>query len=148
MNQELREEIKTYLREQRERIERNLGFISGEYMAKDFDTENRLQCAMRFDAPEDIDFELMDFYFDGMLSLVLRHAKLFAEKWRNWGRAYEEFKPYIAHFVGWYSFVSEQQHPILCGDGAYSYMCDLLSDTCWKATHKRKSENEQTTGVA
>ena len=123
MNQELRDKVMNF---------RKKALFSGAELIEIDDLQRR----MRFDAPEDVDFDLMDFFFDDMLSRILHHAEICAYVYGNWGRAYEEFKPYISHYVGWQSCVSSEEHPMLCDNRAYSLMMGKLRDACWTGEGK------------
>ncbi|MBR1436955.1 MAG: hypothetical protein IJ587_00325 [Synergistaceae bacterium] len=136
MTQDLREEIKKYIHKH------DNSRLFHFYTPADFEYEEELQQKMRFDSPEDVDFELMDFYFDGMLSRILKHAGVCAHDYRNWGRAYEEFKPYVSDYVGWYSFESKEKHPMLCSQEAYSLMLEMLDKACHEGADKRRRKRK------
>ena len=107
------------------------------YTASDFCTEEKLRQKMRFKAPEDLDFEQMDFYFGGMLSRVLTHAGVCAHEYKDWRRAYKEFRPYIAQYVGYESFISQKKNPMLRNEKAYALVRDMLSEACKKGAEER-----------
>ena len=126
MTQDSREEIKKYIH----RFDNSAFHGFRHYSAADLFYEDSLQQKMRFDSPEDVDFELMDFFFNGMLSRILKHAGVCAHDYRNWALAYEQFKPYISHYVGWDSFVPKEKHPLLRSQEAYSLMLKMLDIAC------------------
>ena len=141
MTKDLREEIKKYIHKQ------DNSSLFHFYTPADFEYEEELHQKMRFDSPDDIDFELMDFFFNGMLSRILKHAGICAHEYRKWVLAYEEFKPYISHYVGWNSFVSKEKHPMLRSQEAYRFMMEMLDKACYEgADNRRKKRKEKHNG--
>ena len=96
---------------------------------------------MEFNEPEDLDFDLISYYFHGRLERILKHAKIVAKAYKSGLRAYEEFKPYIEHYVGWNAFVSKEKNPMLRTSKAYDLVIDRLLEVCMqgeKEARRRK----------
>ena len=131
MNQELRDKVKIWHKKHR-------------FSVPELIERKKIQQSIRFDSPEDVDFELMDFFFGGMLSRILKHAGVCAYAYKNWGRAYEEFKPYVSDYVGLDSIVTtKKDQPKLHSKEAYELMMNMLSKTCYRCADKRRMKRRQ-----
>ena len=130
MKQEFREKVKDIRRK----------IASWRISGKDIWEQGNVRDEMRFDEPEDVDFDLMDFYFYGRLKQIIRHAKLFAKMYKSLGRAYEEFKPYITDYVGHFAYSSEELHPMLHSSKAYDLVLDRLYEACNEGENERRAE--------
>lgn len=138
MNQEQRKKIKMW-----QNKDKDNGLHYSWHSFSDIINKEELRQSIKFDSPEDVDYELMDFFFNGMLSRILRHAGICAHDYHNWCRAYEEFKPYISHYVGWGSFISKEKHPMLHSQEAYDLILELLSNVCYEGADKRRKKKNK-----
>ena len=139
-------QAKDYLRKQKEDMEMfksETGYkkYSG-FSPTDWEVEDEIKSAMSFETVEDLDFEVMDFFFGGRLSRMLRWAGIVAKQ-SNWQSAYDEFKWLVADFVGWESkYVSKERHPALCSSEAYSLVLDYLYKACFEGEDGRRKKRD------
>ena len=147
MTQEIREKIEKYLDAEAGQLPALISGDNEKYMElSDFLLSTdvvELRQSMTFDSPADIRFDFIDFYFGGLLYRLLVHAEACTKYYKNWVEAYEKFKPYFAHFVGWTSYVSEETHPALHSQEAYSMVMSILSDVCENASCKRRKKKSE-----
>lgn len=106
----------------------------------DVDSEYKLRREMTFDEAEDIDFDLMDFYFDGMLSNILSRAKASIHMGEKWTQVYAKYRFDVARYVGWESRADKERHPMLRSREAYDLVTGRLEDVCFNEWYKQKGE--------
>ena len=106
----------------------------------DVDCEYKLRRAMTFDEVEDIDFDVMDFYFCGVLSNILHRAKSSVHMGEDWTQAYARYRFEVARYVGWESFTNKGRHPMLHSSEAYDLVTARLEDVCFGEWYKQKGE--------
>lgn len=106
------------------------------FSLEDIFEEDRLQSSLKFETEDDLDFELMDFYYDGILNQIIREARERAES-QKFIHGYDWGKKYLVHFVGWYTHVSEEEQPALRTQKAYDIAIQQLSKECWVGEYER-----------
>lgn len=111
------------------------------FSLEDIFEKDRLQASLKFETEDDLDFELMDFYYDGILSQIIRDARERA-KTQKFIHGYDWGKKYLVHFLGWYAHVSEDKQPALRTQKAYDIAIQRLSAECWAGENERMRKLE------
>ena len=106
------------------------------FSLEDLMEEDKLQSSLEFETEGDLDFELMDFFYDGILSQIVRDARERAES-KKFIYGYDWGKKYLVHFVGWYAHVPEAEQPALRTQKAYDIAIRRLSEECWAGEDER-----------
>jgi len=118
--------VKDYLNAKAQRLGGNMELALHSCSMADMDKEEDLRQKMRFETPEDLDFDLMDFFFYSRLSYL---------RWLGHD---------LADLVGWDSiYTSEDKHPALHSEEAYSLVLEHLALACQEGEdegRKRRSE--------
>ena len=96
------------------------------------------QRRIRFTEISDLEYEVMNFFYDGMLGRILRDAHERSERY-GFGKGYEWGKRYLDHYAGWGCLVSKAEHPALHSREAYDLLIDLLSEECWAGDDERQA---------
>lgn len=88
-----------------------------------------LQRILQFKEISDLDYEVMNFFYDGMLECILRDARERSERY-GFGDGYDWGKRYLLHYVGSCCLVSKSEHPALHSSEAYDMVIDMLASEC------------------
>jgi len=135
--------VKDYLNAKAQRLGGNMELALHSCSMADMDKEEDLRQKMRFETPEDLDFDLMDFFFYSRLSYLRWLGHDLAMNW-NWGGVYDRLKWIVEDLVGWDSiYTSEDKHPALHSEEAYSLVLEHLALACQEGEdegRKRRSE--------
>ena len=83
---------------------------------------------LKFETDDDLDFEVMNFFYDGMLSRILEDAQDQAQRF-GFSVGYEWGKMYLNHYVGHDCLVSEETYPALHSSKAYDLLLETLIST-------------------
>ena len=83
---------------------------------------------IKFETEADLNFEVMNFFYDGMLAKILEDAKDQAERF-GFGIGYEWGKRYLNHYVGHYCLVSDEKYSALRSSQTYDLMLEELIST-------------------
>lgn len=89
----------------------------------------RVQQKLRFLSLEDLDFEVLDFFYDKMLSQILRDAHQLSLR-EGYHYAYSWGKAYLNHYAGHNALVSSAEHPAIHTPAAYDLLIDRLVESC------------------
>ena len=85
----------------------------------------------------DLDFDVMDFYYDRILSKILKDSREHSERF-GFEEGYEWGKAYLRHFVGYDAHVSKKRQPALRTSAAYDLLLGVLDAECWKGDDVRR----------
>ena len=91
---------------------------------------------IKFETEDDLDFEVMNFFYDGMLARILEDAKDQAERF-GFRIGYEWGKRYLNHYVGHYCLVSDEKYSALRSSQAYDLMLERLEAKCCDSDDER-----------
>ena len=104
--------------------------------------EGKLSSSLRFTEDTDLEFELIDFYYSGVLSMIIEDAKERAERF-NFDEGYERAKTYLSFFVGWDTLISKDLQPALHTSKAYDVVLEKLANACWTGHNKGRKKHKQ-----
>ena len=111
----------------------------------DMNKEDDLRQEMRFETYEDLDFDLMDFFFESRLSYLCWLGHDLAMNW-NWDGVYDRLKWIVEDLVGWESiYTSEDKHPALHSKQAFRLVLEHLALACQEGDvegRKRRRKEE------
>ena len=106
-----------------------------EWTIAELEASEELHSQMRFERETDLDFGAMDFYYDGMLSQILKDARERSER-EGYYEGYVWGKRYLEHYVGYGCLLSKSDHPALHSEAAYDLLIDKLIEACTSGTPK------------
>lgn len=116
----MNEEMKRQAREYNDKIE---------WKFSELRASEELHSRMRFESKSDLDFGAMDFYYDGMLSQILKDASERSER-EGYYEGYVWGKRYLEHYVGYGCLLPKTEHPALHSEAAYDMVLDKLIEEC------------------
>lgn len=96
-----------------------------------------IQHMLSFELESDLDFDVMDFYYDRILSKILKDSRERSERF-GFEEGYEWGKAYLRHFVGYDAHVSKKRQPALRTSAAYDLLLGMLDAECWKCDDVRR----------
>lgn len=90
-----------------------------------------IRSRMFFTDEADLDFELIDYFYHGVLSKIIDDMQI-VSAYGKFSRGYEHGKIILSHYVGWYAKVLKEKQPALCSSKAYEVVMKELEAACWK----------------
>lgn len=84
---------------------------------------------MTFTDETDLEFDLIDFFYEGALSMLISDMQLISEV-SGYARGYTHGRVYLNRYVGWYAEVSKEKHPALHSSEAYELVLEKLVSAC------------------
>lgn len=103
--------------------------MRSEWTFSELKASEELRSQMRFESKSDLDIGAMDFYYDGMLSQILKDARERSER-EGYYEGYVWGKRYLEHYVGTCCLLPESEHPALHSEAAYDMLMDRLIEEC------------------
>ena len=92
--------------------------------------EEELRSSLHFIDETDLDFDVINFFYHGILNIIIRDAKERAEHF-NFDEGYSRGVLYLGAYVGWHALISKELQLALHTSKAYDVVTDKLIKACW-----------------
>ena len=98
---------------------------------------------LKFDTVADLVFEVLNFFYGGMLSQIITDARERSERLGEY-EGYTWGKRYLENYVGTGCLVSKAEYPVLHTEAAYDLVVDELISECNKGDAKYERRKKRT----